>query len=82
MLPATIYNRLNGPTNRHSQNKGRISGEEVLSFEVTYIAIEQDHHLILDQLAPFNLPNLALYNCRRNDRQRGNHSTRGDRLDV
>jgi hypothetical protein len=53
-----------------------------LSFELTYIAIEQDHHLILDQLAPFNLPNLALYNCRRNDQQRENHSTRGDRLDV
>ena len=31
-----------------------------MSFELTYIAIEQDHHLILDQLAPFNLPNLAL----------------------
>jgi hypothetical protein len=31
-----------------------------LSFELTYIAIEQDHHLILDQLAPFNLPDLAL----------------------
>ena len=30
-----------------------------MSFELTYIAIEQDHHLILDQLAPFNLPNLA-----------------------
>ena len=60
MLPATIHNRLNGPTNQHSQNKDRISKEEVLSFELTYIAIEQDHHLILDQLAPFNLPNLAL----------------------
>ena len=31
-----------------------------MSFELTYIAIEQGHHLILDQLAPFNLPNLAL----------------------
>ena len=60
MLPATIHNRLNGPTNQHSQNKDRISKEEVLSFELTYIAIEQDHHLILDQLAPFKLPNLAL----------------------
>ena len=24
------------------------------------MGIEQDHHLILDQLVPFNLPNLAL----------------------
>ena len=31
-----------------------------MSFELTYIAIEQDHHIILDQLAPFNLPDLAL----------------------
>ena len=82
MLPANLHNRLNGSTNQHSQNKDRISREEVLSFELTYIAIEQDHHLILDQLAPFNLPNLALYDCRRNDQQRENHSTRGDRLDV
>jgi hypothetical protein len=60
ILPATISNRLNSSTNQHSQNKDRISREEVLSFELTYIAIEQDHHLILDQLAPFNLPDLAL----------------------
>ena len=82
MLPATIPNRLNGSINQHSQDKDRISREEVLSFELTYIAIEQDHHLILDQLAPSNLPDLALYNCLRNDQKRENHSTGGDRLDV
>ena len=43
-----------------AQKKERISKEEALSFLLTYIVVEQNHHLVLDQLAPFNLTNLAL----------------------
>jgi len=43
-----------------AQKKERISKEEALSFLLTYIVVEQSHHLVLDQLALFNLTNLAL----------------------
>ena len=43
-----------------AQKKERISKEEALSFLLTYIVVEQNHHLVLDQLALFNLTNLAL----------------------
>ena len=43
-----------------TQKKERISKEEALSFLLTYIVVEQNHHLVLDQLALFNLTNLAL----------------------
>ena len=42
------------------QKKERISKEEALSFLLTYIVVEKNHHLVLDQLALFNLTNLAL----------------------
>ena len=43
-----------------AQKKDRITREEALSFLLTYIVVEQNHHLVLDQLALFNLTNLAL----------------------
>ena len=43
-----------------AQHKDRITREEALSFLLTYIVVEQNHHLVLDQLALFNLTNLAL----------------------
>ena len=42
------------------QRKDRITKEEALSFMLTYIVVEQNHSVVLDQLALFNLTNLAL----------------------
>ncbi len=43
-----------------AQKKDRITREEALSFLLTYIVVEQNHNLALDQLALFDLTNLAL----------------------
>jgi len=43
-----------------AQKKDRISREEALSFEWTYIPVEHSHRLILDQLTLFNMTNLTL----------------------
>ncbi len=43
-----------------AQKKHRITREEALSFLLTYIVVEQNHPLVLDQLTLFNLTNLAL----------------------
>jgi hypothetical protein len=43
-----------------AQKKDRITREEALSFLLTYIVVEQDQTLALDQFALFNLTNLAL----------------------
>lgn len=42
------------------QKKHRITREEALSFLLTYIVVEQNQNLVLDQLALFDLTNLAL----------------------
>jgi hypothetical protein len=43
-----------------AQKKDRITREESLSFLLTYIVVEQNQTLVLDQFALFNLTNLAL----------------------
>lgn len=43
-----------------AQKKHRITKEEALSFLLTYIVVEQNQKLVLDQLTLFNLTNLAL----------------------
>lgn len=43
-----------------AQKKDRITREEALSFLLTYVVVEQNQTLVLDQLALFNLTNLAL----------------------
>ncbi|MDA0979519.1 MAG: hypothetical protein O3B72_13245 [Proteobacteria bacterium] len=42
------------------QPKQRITKEQALSFLLTHIVVEQNRTLVLDQLALFNLSNLAL----------------------
>ena len=42
------------------QKRDRITKEEALSFLLTFIVVEKQHSLVLDQLALFNLTNLAL----------------------
>ena len=41
------------------QKKHRVTREEALSFLLTYIVVEQNQNLVLDQLTLFNLTNLA-----------------------
>ncbi len=43
-----------------AQKKHRITKEEALSFLLTYIVVEQNQNIVLDQLTLFNLTNLAL----------------------
>ncbi|MBT5701103.1 MAG: hypothetical protein HOI67_06595 [Gammaproteobacteria bacterium] len=42
-----------------AQKKDRMTKEEALSFLLTYLVVEQNHLLVLDQLELFNLTNLA-----------------------
>ena len=42
-----------------AQKKHRITREEALSFLLTYIVVERNQNLVLDQLTLFNLTNLA-----------------------